>query len=728
MNEFSIDKLNLEDFDWRLDEVFGSGQSARLIQRDEPVNPEVKVIFESPLFPQFSEGLVPIQNRASQEVNEEIASTLGVALPLSPTENSIGTSFDSELPTEIELTSPASVSTTSSDIPIQTYGRVVDSSDGLTPQSELSLPLINLDEFRADTRFSGIDGSGFATVILDTGIDLDHPFFGPDSDGNGVADRIVYHYDFADGDANASDFNGHGSNVSSIVASSDSQYTGIAPGADIIHLKVFKDNGQGNFSYVESALQWVVANADAYNIASVNMSLGDTGNYRTPQNLYGIADEMAALAADDVAVVSASGNDFYSFNSVQGVSYPAADPNSLSVGAVFDSDIGSASYFSGARAYTTGSDRIAPFSQRHETLTTVFAPGAPITGAGPNGDLITLHGTSQASPHVAGVAVLAQQLAEQELGRPLSVTELSDLMVSTGVTINDGDDEDDNVANTGLDFQRLDVLAFGEAILALAEPNEETGSDSDFNGDGNPDLVWRNTATGENQLWLMSEAALESVVTLPTENDLDWQLVATGDFNGDADTDLVWRNFSTGENVFWWMDGTQFEAQTAFTSQSDLNWEIVGAADFTGDQQDDLLWQNANTGEVEVWQMNGTSRQSTLALGRQWNSDWQVGGTGDFNGDSNTDILWHNTSRGFSLVWLLDGTERLGNAVVRAFPRLDLDWQPVGAADFTGDEQADVFWRNANTGENLVWQMDGTTRTDTLAATELSDPNWQAIL
>ena len=34
-----------------------------------------------------------------------------------------------------------------------------------------------------------------------------------------MADRIVYQYDFAHGDDDASDYHGHGSNVSSIIAS-----------------------------------------------------------------------------------------------------------------------------------------------------------------------------------------------------------------------------------------------------------------------------------------------------------------------------------------------------------------------------------------------------------------------------------------------------------------------------------------------------------------------------
>jgi hypothetical protein len=305
---------------------------------------------------------------------------------------------------------------------------------------------------------------------LDTGIDLDHPFFGSDGDGDGISDRIVFNYDFADSDADASDHHGHGSNVSSIVASSDTDLPGMAPGTDIIHLKVFSDSGSGSFSNIEQALQWVVDNATAYNIASVNMSLGDGGNHGSPQTLYGIADEIAALAALDVVTVSASGNDFFAINSVQGVQYPAADPNSLSIGAVYDKSGSGYSYSSGAKAYSIAPGAIAPFSQRDADLTDVFAPGAPITGAGPDGGLVTMHGTSQAAPHIAGVAVLAQQLAMQELSRRLTVEEFSDLLATTGVTINDGDDEDDNVDNTGLDFGRVDVLALADAILGMVAP------------------------------------------------------------------------------------------------------------------------------------------------------------------------------------------------------------------------------------------------------------------
>ncbi len=247
--------------------------------------------------------------------------------------------------------------------------------------------LINLDDFWADSRFSNIKGQEYSTVIIDTGIDVDHPFFGTDSNGDGISDRIVYQYDFADNDTDASDVNGHGSHVSSIVASGDSTYTGIAPNSDIIALKVFKDNGSGYFSDLEESLQWVINNADTYNITSVNLSLGDEQNWNTATSRYGIGDELAALYGMGIIVVAASGNNFQQFGSVQGLAYPAIDPSVLAVGAVW-----------------SDTDQIADFSQRHETETDIFAPGIPLTGADASGGTKTLGGTSQAAPHISGIA------------------------------------------------------------------------------------------------------------------------------------------------------------------------------------------------------------------------------------------------------------------------------------------------------------------------------------
>lgn len=342
--------------------------------------------------------------------------------------------------------------------------------DTAQQQTADSGPLINLDDFQSDPRFTGVDGSGYAAVVLDTGIDLDHPFFGPDATLDGVADRIVYNQDFTGADSNAQDVNGHGSNVSSIVASQDATYPGVAPGVDIIHLQVLDDAGFGNFGDVEAALQWVVANAATYNIVTVNMSLSDGSNRQVEAGDYGLDDELAALAALDVVVVSAAGNSFYSNASVPGVSYPAADPNSLAVSAVWDGNNGGPfQWGTGAIDYTTDADRLTSFSQRHPLLTDVLAPGALITGADAVGGVATYAGTSQAAPHIAGVAVLAQQLADAAMGRRLTNQEFADLLQDTAVVVNDGDDENDNVINTGADYFRVDMFALAEAIEALGK-------------------------------------------------------------------------------------------------------------------------------------------------------------------------------------------------------------------------------------------------------------------
>src|SRR5262249_36458651 len=161
------------------------------------------------------------------------------------------------------------------------------------------------------------------------------------------------------------DDSGHGTSVASAVASRDGTYTGVAPGASLIVLKVLDGQGNGSFANVEKALQWVAANAAAYHIASVNLSFTDRGDYATPQSLYGIGDELAARAAKGVIVVSAAGNNSFSDGGRPGVAYPAADPDVLAVGAVWDADVGGPyTWKSGAEDFSTGPDRIASFSQR----------------------------------------------------------------------------------------------------------------------------------------------------------------------------------------------------------------------------------------------------------------------------------------------------------------------------------------------------------------------------
>jgi len=71
-----------------------------------------------------------------------------------------------------------------------------------------------------------------------------------------------------------------------------------------------------------------------------------------------------------------------------------------------------------------------------------------------------------------------------------------------------------------------------------------------------------------------------------------------------------------------------------------------------------------------------------------------------------------------------------GNAIkptegyLRTVP--DQNWQVASVADHDGDGKADIFWRNASTGENYLYPMDGTTIKPTEGFVRtVDDPNWR---
>src|SRR3989441_12317304 len=121
----------------------------------------------------------------------------------------------------------------------------------------------------------GYDGSGVGVAIIDSGITQWHD----DLTDPGVigSQRVAQFVDFVNGQTVPYDDYGHGTHVAGIVAGSGAasggQYTGAAPGADIVALKVLDETGAGLTSNVIAALEWVQNNAAAYNIRVVNLSL-----------------------------------------------------------------------------------------------------------------------------------------------------------------------------------------------------------------------------------------------------------------------------------------------------------------------------------------------------------------------------------------------------------------------------------------------------------------------
>ena len=258
---------------------------------------------------------------------------------------------------------------------------------------------------------AGFIGEGTSVVVIDTGADFTHPDLGScTAPGQGADCKVVYAADTAPDDGSLDD-NGHGTNVSAIVAA-------IAPGADLIALDAFR-GGSGYSSDILAALDWVVANQATYSIAAVNMSLGGGSFTSTCNDVYSSA--IATVRSTGVSVVIATGNNAYT----NAVASPACNADAISVGAVYDAPISGIS-FSSCADPSADTDQVTCFSNS-ASFVDVLAPGAMISGGG-----YTMAGTSQAAPHVAGVmAVLREAWPDATLD------ELEQLLVDGGDLITD---------------------------------------------------------------------------------------------------------------------------------------------------------------------------------------------------------------------------------------------------------------------------------------------------
>ena len=354
------------------------------------------------------------------------------------------------------------------------------------PGDNPAFDLIGLTQLRNDPNFAGIDGSGFSVAVIDTGIDTNHPLLAP---------NYVAGFDFIDNDPDPSDPDGHGTHVAGTIGATD-ETIGVAPDVDLIGLRVLDENGSGSLIEVENALEWVFDNREQYNITAVNLSLG-TGFFSSetglPQSI--ISDDLQRLENAGITVIGAAGNDYFANSGTtiqENLSFPAIS-STLAVGAVWqDGTQSNIAWQSGSIDRTTGTDRIASFSQRLDAPNVLFAPGAFITSTVPGGGVSAFGGTSQASPHVAGAVALLQEASLQFNGRLLTPDEVREILISTGDPIFDGDDEDDNVINTDATYSRINIFNAVSEVKRRSDdfaPPPVNNPDNLIAGDSNGTLM-----------------------------------------------------------------------------------------------------------------------------------------------------------------------------------------------------------------------------------------------
>ena len=169
-------------------------------------------------------------------------------------------------------------------------------------------------------------------ATIDTGVDYNNPALGGSF---GPGSKVIAGYDFSGGSTDPmATTSQHGTAVAGLIGSSDPNHLGVAPGVNIVALKVTGDNNSASLNSIAQALQWVVDHHSQYNITVVNMSLSDGGNYA--QNWFAhdggvgqqITDLVGQLGKLNIPVVSATGN---SFNGQQGEGFTSIVGGVISV-------------------------------------------------------------------------------------------------------------------------------------------------------------------------------------------------------------------------------------------------------------------------------------------------------------------------------------------------------------------------------------------------------------
>jgi Subtilase family/Bacterial Ig-like domain (group 3)/Peptidase inhibitor I9 len=271
-------------------------------------------------------------------------------------------------------------------------------------------------------------GLGVNVYVIDTGIRSTHLDLAP---------RVTGGQDFVGDGHGTDDCAGHGTHVAGVIGG---QFYGVAKNVNLHPVRVLDCLGGGSLSAITMGVDWVTMNAVQPAVA--NASVGTTPT--SPSLDTAVTNSIAS----GVTYVVAAGN-----SSTDACTFSPADvPTAITVGATDPTN-----------------DTKDSFSNIGTCLK-LFAPGVNITSDWNTSDLATntTSGTSEAAPHVAGVA--ARHLQTHPLDSPAAVW----------AAIHAADDVFPGTPGWG-----------GVIALGAGSPNEllHWGSLSDGQKDGDPHII-----------------------------------------------------------------------------------------------------------------------------------------------------------------------------------------------------------------------------------------------
>ncbi len=471
----------------------------------------------------------------------------------------------------------------------------------------------------------GYTGAGVGVAIIDSGITTWHDDLTNNTSqlypyGN---QRVSMFVDFVNGRTLPYDDNGHGSHVAGIIGGngydSKGEKTGIAPGANLVSLKVLDQNGQGTVSNIIAALGWVAANASKYNIRVVNMSVGA----RIYESYWTDPLTIATKAVTDkgIVVVAAAGNNGKNaLGQLQwgGITSPANAPWVLTVGASStmgtltrndDEMAGFSSSGPTARDFETKPDLVAPGTGTISLAvpgSTFYATKALylLTGKLPLGSkpYLALSGTSMAAPVVSGTVALMLQ------ANPNLTPNLVKALLQYTAQLYPGY----SVLRQGAGF--LNTL--GAVRLAKYYANPQAGDKMPTQKVWSRQIVWGNHRLTQGFIKPTANAWANNIV---------WGTAKTMGLSGD---NIVWGTMAAGDNIVWGTSGDNIVWGTTLVGDN-IVWgttadggNIVWGTDCGGADCDNVIWGTADAdnitwgtaadGDNVVW---GTSAGDNIVWG-----------------------------------------------------------------------------------------------------------------
>jgi len=264
----------------------------------------------------------------------------------------------------------------------------------------------------------GVNGSGVGVAVIDSGI----------AQHSALSKKVVANVSFVTGDTSVNDDFGHGTHVAGIIAGNGGAAAGvttlynggIAPGVQLINVRVLGDNGAGYTSDVIEGIDWVIANKSKYNIRVINLSLGHPVMESAATDPLCLEVRKAVDAG--IVVVAAAGNYGTAPDGrmvLGGITSPGNSPYAITVGAVNtwgtvkQSDDTVATFSSrGPTAFdfAVKPDLAAPGTkiislQANNSYLPAAYPVVHVAGNGTNAYMF-LSGTSMAAPMVSGAVAL----------------------------------------------------------------------------------------------------------------------------------------------------------------------------------------------------------------------------------------------------------------------------------------------------------------------------------